>query len=185
MSRSLRLTLAACLSLATFGLAHSQDTQNSTPATPVDASAPAGDDIAALKAENAELKKEVSDAKQTIATLQSQLSQAGINHTSPTEAPDTTAAASTNAAPAGPLKALPLDATNVVANPAAPGAPAADAAPAGSKTYTVVKGDSLWKIAHKMYPGDTKNGVDKLQEANKDAIGGKPLKIGQVLIVPQ
>ena len=36
-----------------------------------------------------------------------------------------------------------------------------------------------------MYPGDTKNGVDKLQEANKDAIGGKPLKIGQVLIVPQ
>jgi len=49
----------------------------------------------------------------------------------------------------------------------------------------VVKGDSLWKIAHKMYPGDTKNGVDKLQEANKDSLGGKPLKIGQVLIVPQ
>jgi len=48
----------------------------------------------------------------------------------------------------------------------------------------VVKGDSLWKIAHKMYPGDTKNGVAKIQEANKDVLGTKPLKIGQVLIIP-
>ena len=44
---------------------------------------------------------------------------------------------------------------------------------------------SYWKIAKKMYPGDTKNGVEKIQEANKDAIGGKPLKIGQVLVIPQ
>jgi len=89
------------------------------------------------------------------------------------------------AAPATPPKALPLDATNVVTTPTGPGAPPADAAAAGGRTYTVVKGDSLWKIAHKMYPGDTKNGVDKIQEANKDAIGGKPLKIGQILIIPQ
>ena len=95
----------------------------------------------------------------------------------PAQAPD----ASTNAAPAGPLKALPLDSTNAVANAAAPGAP--DAAP--SRTYTVVKGDKLWTIAKKMYPGHTKEGVDKIQEANKDAIGNKPLKIGQILIIPQ
>jgi len=35
-----------------------------------------------------------------------------------------------------------------------------------------------------MYPGHTKEGVDKIQEANKDALGNKPLKIGQVLIIP-
>jgi hypothetical protein len=35
-----------------------------------------------------------------------------------------------------------------------------------------------------MYPGDTKNGVAKIQEANKDVLGTKPLKIGQVLIIP-
>ena len=86
---------------------------------------------------------------------------------------------STNAAPPVPPRALPLDATNGPTSTA----PGTDAGP--SRTYTVVKGDSLWKIAHKMYPGDTKNGVDKIQEANKDAIGGKPLKIGQVLIIPQ
>jgi 5'-nucleotidase len=154
--------------------------------------------VATLQAENAALKKEVSDAKHTIATLQAELAKAGIHHQTatastvpPANPPDAAAvtdnnapdAPATNAAQTGPQKALPLDATNVIANPAAPGAPAVDTT--NSRSYTVVKGDSLWKIAHKMYPGDTKNGVDKIQEANKDAIGGKPLKIGQVLIIPQ
>lgn len=173
MSRSFRFALAATLLFGASHLAHSQDT-----ATPAAASSPSTDDVVKLTEENAALKKEVSDAKQTIAQLQAQLAQAG-------QQPAATAPA-TNAAPAGPMKALPLDATNVIATPAAPGAPGAPAAEAGpSKTYTVAKGDSIWKIAHKMYPGDTKNGVDKIQEANKDAIGGKPLKIGQVLIIPQ
>jgi nucleoid-associated protein YgaU len=70
-----------------------------------------------------------------------------------------------------------------------PGAPAATgtAAAAGTvpgRSYTVVKGDKIWTIAKKMYPGHTKEGVDKIQEANKDALGNKPLKIGQVLIIP-
>jgi 5'-nucleotidase len=194
MSRSISLALAVCLSLATSNLAQSQDAQTNNPpdAGLANSPAPAGDDVAALQAENAALKKEISDAKNTIATLQAQLAQAGLTHQvpiSPANPPDAGAvtdntapgAPDTNAAPAGPLKALPLDATNGMTNAAAPGSP--DAGP--SKTYKVVKGDSLWKIAHKMYPGDTKNGVDKIEEANKDAIGGKPLKIGQVLIIPQ
>jgi len=99
-----------------------------------------------------------------------------------TPADVTTPPPSTNAVVASaPPRALPLDATNAISSVAEPGA----AADGPSRTYKVVKGDSLWKIAHKMYPGDTKNGVDKIQEANKDAIGGKPLKIGQVLIIPQ
>ena len=87
---------------------------------------------------------------------------------------------------ATPPRALPLDATNTISSvvPGATNAPAAEAGP--SKTYKVVAGDSLWKISHKMYPGDTKNGIDKIKDANKDTlIEGKPLKIGQVLIIPQ
>lgn len=92
--------------------------------------------------------------------------------------------------PPAPPRALPLDATNAALTPIAPGTPlppgVTPPAPAGpTRSYTVVKGDSIWKIAHKMYPGDTKNGVDKIEEANKDAIGGRPLKIGQVLVIPQ
>ncbi|MCE0522698.1 MAG: LysM peptidoglycan-binding domain-containing protein [Methylacidiphilales bacterium] len=168
-------------------------------------SAQNADELAKLQADNAALKKQADDAAHTIAQLQEQLAEAGKFHQSsapspaanppaaaPVAADDTNApplaqtpdanqaAPSTNAAPAGPLRALPLDATNANATAAAPGA---DAGP--SRTYQVVKGDSLWKIAHKMYPGDTKNGVDKIEEANKDAIGNKPLKIGQVLIIPQ
>ena len=147
-----------------------------------------GDDMVSLQTENAALKKATEDAAQTIAQLQAALAQAGITHqAAPATTPDSAIidnnAPSTNAPPTGPLKALPLDATNANVTAAAPGSPATDAGP--GKTYTVVKGDSLWKIAHKMYPGDTKNGVDKIQEANKDAIGNKPLKIGQILIIPQ
>ncbi len=168
MSRSFLLTLAAFLSLSP--LSHGQDA-----AAPADVS---GDNVAALKAENAVLKKEVSDAKVTISKLQDQLAEAKITAAAtPTPAPVT---------PSGPQKALPLDSTNFVATPSAPGTPGAPATDAGpARSYTVVKGDSLWKIAHKEYPHDTKNGIDKLTEANKDTIAGKPLKIGQVLIVPQ
>jgi nucleoid-associated protein YgaU len=203
MSRYSSLALAACLTLAGSSLAYSQDARHDAASlAPLvlaqedgsgSGTASGGNDVASLQAENAALKKEVSDAQHTIAELQSQLAQAGIKNqattapASPAEAtPDNAAPGgpvAATSAPSGPMKALPLDATNVVTTPGEPGAPAADAGP--SKTYKVVKGDSLWKIAHKMYPGDTKNGVDKIQEANKDAIGGKPLKIGQVLVIPQ
>jgi len=196
MSRRICLTLAATFVLAGFNLAHSQDAQNGNnpSASPTNSPPSAGDDMAKLQAENAALKKEVAVAAHTIAQLQAQLAKAGINHPAATDSEASSAApvatddnaagsGSTNAAPAGPLRALPLDATNANATATPPGTPGTDAGP--GKTYTVVKGDSIWKIAHKMYPGDTKNGVDKIQEANKDAIGGKPLKIGQVLIIPQ
>ena len=53
-----------------------------------------------------------------------------------------------------------------------------------SKTYTVVKGDYLWRIAKKIYG----NGAlyKKIYNANKEVIGGNPNKIrpGQVLIIP-
>ena len=178
MSRSLLLTLAALFSLSP--LTHGQDAPAAVPAAATaDGS---GDSVTALKAENAVLKKEVADAKVTISKLQDQLAEAKI-----TAAAAPSAAATANgtepATGAGPQKALPIDSTNFVATPGAPGSPAADAGPA--RSYTVVKGDSLWKIAHKEYPHDTKNGVDKLTEANKDTIGGKPLKIGMVLVVPQ
>jgi nucleoid-associated protein YgaU len=181
MLRRFSFTAAAVLALTVGNPTHAlaQQPAAADASTGASSTTSSGDDVAALKAENATLKKEVSDAAQTIAQLQAKLAQAGVQPSAAT--------GDTNAAPAGPQKALPLDSTNAFVAPAgtpgATNAPAADAGP--SKTYTVVKGDSLWKIAHKMYPGDTKNGVDKIQEANKDAIGGKPLKIGQVLVIPQ
>jgi nucleoid-associated protein YgaU len=178
MSRSFLPTLAALVSLSL--LSHGQD---APAAAPADVS---GDNVAALKAENAVLKKEVSDAKTTISKLQDQLAEAKITAAAAPAPAATASGAEPAAAPSGPMKALPLDSTNFVATPGAPGAPGAPATDAGpARSYTVVKGDSLWKIAHKMYPHDTKNGVDKLTEANKDTIGGKPLKIGMVLVVPQ
>ncbi len=171
-------------------------------------------DYARLQADNASLKKQVEDATQTIAKLQTQLAK---HHPAPEPAPaiaaastDSTAvpatpaapatdagtpvaattstndatatppAGATNAAAATPPRALPIDSTNFTGNPAAP----ADAASGPARSYKVVKGDSIWKIAHKMYPGDIKNGMEKIQDANKEILTGKPLKIGQVLVIP-
>jgi hypothetical protein len=101
-----------------------------------------------------------------------------------------TAAPATNAPPGPPPRAMAVDtnAPDVTAPPvtATPtmgtnGGPVAPAEPA--RSYTVVKGDSVWKIAKKMYPGDTKNGEDKILGANP-GLDPKRLKIGQVLVVP-
>jgi nucleoid-associated protein YgaU len=55
--------------------------------------------------------------------------------------------------------------------------------PAG-KTYTVVKGDSLSKIAQREY-GDA-NQWHKIFEANKDVIDDPDLiEVGQDLIIPE
>ena len=159
-----------------------QDYAASLPAAKPQISA---DDMNKLTTENAALKKQVDDANTTISQLQDKLKQQPAVVAA--AAPD----AAAPAAPAGPKKALPVDPAVAAAGNADTDAAAAPAAadagsgapPAGARSYTVVKGDSYWKIAKKMYPGDTKNGVAKIQEANKQTMG-KPLKIGQVLVVP-
>jgi Uncharacterized protein containing LysM domain len=52
------------------------------------------------------------------------------------------------------------------------------------KVYTVVKGDSLWKIAKQFYGDGAKH--PKIYEANKAVIGGNPNLIyaGQVFTIP-
>ncbi|MCI8282407.1 MAG: LysM peptidoglycan-binding domain-containing protein [Lachnospiraceae bacterium] len=59
-----------------------------------------------------------------------------------------------------------------------------DNAPPPPQTYTVVKGDCLWKIA-KMYYGDGSK-YPVIYNANRDVIGGNPNLIypGQVLTIP-
>lgn len=57
-------------------------------------------------------------------------------------------------------------------------------APATTQTYTVLRGDCLWRIAKKFYGNGAKYTI--IYEANKDVIGGNPNLIypGQVLIIP-
>ncbi len=52
------------------------------------------------------------------------------------------------------------------------------------KTYTVVGGDCLWKIAQKLYGNGSQ--YTKIYDANRGVIGGNPNKIyaGQVLSIP-
>jgi tetratricopeptide (TPR) repeat protein len=141
--------------------------------------------LARLQIENAALKKQAFDAARTIAALQQQLAQANnratagpepVNGAPPPASPPPTGPAPAPALANAPAPALAPGTTNA-ANPASPDA-------GGARTYTVKSGDSLWRIAHKMYPHDTTDGEEKIKDANKDAFSGKFLKPGQVLIIP-
>lgn len=57
-------------------------------------------------------------------------------------------------------------------------------APAAAQTYTVVRGDCLWKIAKRFYGNGSKYTV--IYNANKGVVGGNPNLIypGQVLTIP-
>jgi len=143
--------------------------------------------LARLELENAELKKQASDAAHTIVQLQTQLAEANARPTP--AAPESTI----GAPPVAPASGAPVTAT--ASSPAGPapapvgttntGGLAAASDAGGVRTYTVKSGDSLWKIAHKMYPHATTDGEEKIKDANKDAFGGKFLKPGQVLVIPE
>ena len=56
--------------------------------------------------------------------------------------------------------------------------------PEPSSAYTVIRGDSLWRISEKFFGTSSRWG--EIYEANKDVIGPNPrlLKIGQILVIP-
>ncbi len=146
--------------------------------------------MARLELENSALKKQALDAASTISTLQNQLAQANARPTETTPEPATgappvvtTPGAPVIATTVAPIPA-PVGSAAVVPGSANPAAPAGAPDASGVRTYTVKSGDSLWKIAHKMYPHDTTNGEEKIKDANKDAFGAKFLKPGQVLVIP-
>lgn len=146
--------------------------------------------LAKLQIENAGLKKQAADAAHTIAQLQGELAQANARAATVPPEPATGAPPPPAPAPAasglvagGPAPAPVPGAATAIPLAGANAAPTPDTG--GARTYTVVKGDKIWTIAKRMYPGHTKEGVEKIQEANKDALGNKPLKIGQVLIIPE
>lgn len=63
--------------------------------------------------------------------------------------------------------------------------PAGSPPPAAARTYTVVKGDSLSKIAKQLYGNAGK--WRKIYDANKAVIGNNPdlIKPGQVFTIPE
>jgi hypothetical protein len=70
-------------------------------------------------------------------------------------------------------------------SPTPPAAPARPTPPnAGRRTYTVKKGDSLWKIAQQIYGNGSK--WPTIYEANRSIIGANPnlIRPGQVLVIP-
>ena len=92
--------------------------------------------------------------------------------------------------PPGSPMLPPADGGSQLPPGGAPGTPPANI-PEGAKTYTIQKGDTLWKIAQKNYKdrdkekGDIMGVISKIKEANKDIlVNDRSLKPGVVIVLP-
>lgn len=150
--------------------------------------------FAKLQSENANLKKELEDAKSRLARAEQQQQQ---NAAAATPAPTPTPAPVAPVAPATPEPAHAAKAAAATPAPATPVAPSTNAhatpvpavpvAPVATeaRSHTIAKGDTLWKIARKYYKGDINANMDKIKAANADQVDfTKPLKLGTVLVIP-
>ncbi len=76
---------------------------------------------------------------------------------------------------------------NTVNAPGTFSAPPSNSTPAATaaRSYTIQKGDTLWKISKKHYPKDVVNGIERIKNANLETLPeGKPLKIGTAILIP-
>ena len=108
------------------------------------------------------------------------------NSPAATNAVNTANTANTATPPPAPTTATATatGTTNVSAAPVT--AIAAPPAPGTFTTYTIVSGDSLYKISKHFYPGKVMQGIETIKVANTDILSsGKPLKIGTQLKIPQ
>jgi tetratricopeptide (TPR) repeat protein len=153
------------------------------------------EEVAKISKENIELKQTLAKAQMEIAQKDSQLAEwkskvESLNSqistlkaqvaAQPAPAPATPVVSTT------PHQETKAGAANAQATSADGKTPSTTPAQSSGPRYHVIgKGDSLWKIASKYYPGEALEGVQKIKQANPEATSNeKNLKLGQKLLIP-
>jgi LysM repeat protein len=156
------------------------------------------EEIARINKENIDLKQSLAQSQMKLAKYESMIAQLKAGQpvedlvTTPSSPVPATAVANKPAenkivervAPAIQVTTPPAMQTSS----AIPSSPAStpSSTNTATRTHVIAKGDSLWKIAEKYYPGDVPTGVTKIKQANPDtAKNERNLKLGQELIIPE
>lgn len=153
------------------------------------------EEVARMGRENLQLKRALAETQSVLAQLRSQTIQQGAPENTSAVAPVTEPVK-----PAAPSLLSVETSTNapaLVTTPSVATAPPsnhpsiastntiAETIPANSRTHTIAKGDSLWKISRQYYPEDIAGGVEKIKKANPEKTGNvRGLKLGETLIIP-
>lgn len=171
-------------------------------------------EIARISKENVDLKQQITALQGTLAAKEAQVSQVAGAATPPkttnAPVPATPPKATLATPPATPAPSLtppsgkklspkstaskastvtePAVVSDMPSVPATPppAAPEANATPTGdAKQHTIVKGNTLWKIAKEYYPAslDLNDEIKKIKAANP-GLDDRNLKIGTVITIP-
>lgn len=160
------------------------------------------EEIAKIGKENIDLKQALTQAQMQLAEKDGLIAQLQSGKTvAPSSAVPavvtanaeptvtTTTPVSAKVAPANvtaqPLSATAPAASAPVATATTTTAPAPAVSAEGARSHVIQRGDSLWKIASKYYPGEVVEGIEKIKQANPQATSNeRNLKLGDTLVIP-
>jgi len=133
------------------------------------------EEMARISKENMDLKQALAQRDAVLAKKDDALASQRVQPTPAPAAPLPNPATPTDTTPTAPPAPAPI-----LTTPPIPSAPANE-----GRTYTIQKGDSLWKIAKQFYPDNVNAGVDKIKQANPEATANvQNLKLGSTLVIP-
>jgi tetratricopeptide (TPR) repeat protein len=147
------------------------------------------EEFARISKENLELRQNLANLQRQLAEKGDELASAKVTlsnvHTAAASLPANVTRRET-VSPAPATQPVDPNAQTMATTAEQPVATEPATPSVGDREHIIARGDSLWKIAAKYYPGEAAEGVEKIKAANPEATSNeRNLKLGTRLVIPE